>query len=54
MIVFFMFYLVFVLSIAFRMSHKMSRNNAESEIETLPPVFEFSFFLLERDNELKF
>ena len=39
-----MIHLVFVPSRAFRMIHKMSRSDAESEIETLRPVFEFSFF----------
>ena len=39
-----MVYLVFVPSRAFRMIDKMSRSDAESETETLCPVFEFSFF----------
>ena len=47
-----MVYLVFMPSRAFRMIHKMSRSDAESEAETLRPVYEFSFFL-ERDIELK-
>ena len=37
----FMVYLVFVPSKAFRMIHRMSRSDAESEIETLRPVYEF-------------
>ena len=38
-----MVYLVFVPSKAFRMIHRMSRSDAESETETLRPVYEFSF-----------
>ena len=49
-----MVYLVFVPGRAFRMTHEMSRSAAESETETLRPVYEFSFFFLERDLELKF
>ena len=49
-----MVYLVFVPSKAFSMIHRMSRSDAESETETLRPVYEFSFFFLERDLELKF
>ena len=48
-----MVYLVFVPSRTVRMIHRMSRSDAESEIETLRPVYEFYFFL-ERDIELKF
>ena len=48
-----MVYLVFVPSRTVKMIHRISRSDAESETETLRPVYEFSFFA-GHDLELKF